>query len=742
MKLHFSFPLCASVAAIMAMGIVEASAQTKPNDNPNTAEGSPSGGITDIIVTAERRASSVQNTPLAITAVTGQSLADRQVQSLADLTDSLPSVNLNPVLGTGRIAIRGVGLDTTQSGSEGRVAFHVDGIYISRPTSTISALYDVDRIEVVRGPQGTLYGRNATAGAINVITRDPGSDFGGYLRASYGNFDAIHTEGAVSIPLSSELAVRFSGQITDRDGWGKNLTTGKDINDAKTQSARAVLQWKPSDGINIRLSGDFHHENDSDYAVRFLGRGGDPNIPPLAFQLGGSVPANLRDTFSGTQQANRRKFYGGALSAEFDLNGATLTSLTGYRHSNTNLLNDADNTQILVVDFLQKEKADQFSQEVRLSGSFDRGQWVGGLYYFNETIRGSNAFSPGTSLISRTAPLPPFIAQGFYSGGRLKTNAYAVFGQIEYEPIDKIKAILGGRYSYEEKSTNEFFFNNFNVPYTNPSIYPVQRTVSRRASFHSFTPRISLEYRPDRDLMLFATYARGFKSGGFSLGQLQPAFDPETLDDYELGLKGDFLDRRLRINLAGFLYKYRNLQVSRVTTVGAQTVNAARAKIYGVEGELTAIPVPQLQFDLTAAYLHARYRDFMTADPARPQLGVLDLAGNELIQSPPYTITLGVQYGIETPFGEVTLRGEGNWIGRVFFSPYNRPEVSQPSYAKYNAFLNMDFSNGMTASLFVRNITDKTTVGYSYVTTSLYGSNIVGALAAPRTYGVELGWKF
>jgi iron complex outermembrane receptor protein len=740
----------ASVIALAASvaGPVGQEQPAAPQDRPGAApaEAPPLAvndgtGIGDIVVTASRRRDTVQNTPMAVTAVDGGALASRQIVNLQDLASSLPSVTINPTLGQGRIAIRGVGLDTTQSGSEGRVALHLDGVYISRPSATLSNMFDVDRVEVVRGPQGTLYGRNATAGAINVITNDPARTLGGYLRLTGGNYDLFRAEGALNVPLADDLQFRIAGQITERGGYGRNLTTGKDINDARTRSVRGILKWEPTPDIDVRLSSDYHREHDADYAYHYLGPG-NPAVVPVGIRIGGTVSSDIRDTTADTQQANRREFYGANLTVNAHSGIFTLTSVTGYRQSNTAYQGDADDTNALVTVSNQFERAHQWSQEFRSSANFNRGSALMGVYLFDETINGYNLFAPITR--ATTLGKPDTLATGYRSGGRLRTQAIAVFGEVRYEIVDRLTLVAGGRYSYERKSADEFTSGvNVTLDYVPGVAPPITKTSDQAVDFRAFTPTASFEWRPMAGVLAYATYAQGFKSGGYALGQLAPPFQPERLDDYEIGLKADWLNHRLRTNIAAFYYDYSNLQVSKVLTTGAQTVNAARARVKGVEAEITALPLPHLQFDLTAAYLDGEYLDFETSDPVRPTLGVLDLAGNPLSQAPAYMVNAGLQYTVETNVGKVTLRGEGNWVGRTYFNPFHRTDISQKPYAKFNAFVTYESPSGRwSGSLFVRNITNQDTLSFAYTISPLFGGGIMGAFDPPRTFGGEIGVKF
>ena len=729
--------LWAMLAGSVALAPLAAQAQSAAAAPAESAAAQPDEGIADIVVTAERRATSVQDTPLAVSAVSGDNLRGREINTLENLAPSLPNVNFGKNVGFARVAIRGVGLDTTVAGQEGRVAVHTDGVYISRPSAAISSFFDVDRVEVVRGPQGTLYGRNATGGAINVITNDPKQEFGGYARLTAGNYGLVASEGAITGPVSDTLSARFAYTITRRGGYGKNLLDGSDIDDDKEMAIRGKLRFAPTANFDITLAADYFQQDDNAFVYHFLGRG-SPTVVPFGTVLGGRVAANPRDMYSETDQINTRRFYGFSAIANLDLGAATLTSITAYRSSKLDYQSDADGTDALVSRFQIQEDADQFSQELRLGGTAGRLKWVVGAYYFSEDIFANNAFRPMRRLVG---PTP--LAQGVDYRGDMTTRAYAVFGQADYELVDRLSITVGARYSSERKGIDSRGVVDFVTPYnaTRPLNYNQFQDDSVRQS--SFTPRLGVQFKPNDDVMLYATYAKGFKSGGYAVTSIAPPLRPEKLTDYEGGIKAEWFDRRLRTNLSAFYYDYADLQVQKIDGAAAIPLNAAQATVKGVELEFVAKPVSALELSGNISYLDATFDSFVTGDTARPALGNIDLAGNRLQQAPKYTVNLAAAYRVPVGSGSVTLRGEMNYVDRVFFSFYNRPEVSQPANTKYNAFLNYAANgDGLNASLWVRNLTNRRTVSSSQVSAGFVGFPIMGAFDPPRTYGVTFGITF
>lgn len=698
----------------------------------------PVTGLDEIVVTAQRRATAIQDTPLAINAVGGEEMAARQITDLESLSAALPNVNFGRNVGFARIAIRGIGLDTTTTGQEGRVAYHLDGVYISRPSATGGTFFDIDRVEVVRGPQGTLYGRNATAGAINVITNDPTDTVEGFVRTTIGNYNLVTAEGAIGGPLVGPFSGRIAGQFVKRDGYGRNLFLNEDQDDADTQSLRGKLRFAPTDTFDVVVSADYHSEDDHNYTYHYLGAG-KAGVVPLGQRLGGTTAEDPRDGYSDSATQNRRTFRGLAAVANWELPWATLTSISGFRDSRVRWSSDQDNTQVAVTVFNMVERSKQYTQELRLAGDYGRGNWLVGAYYFKEDIFGYNDFTPMTRAVVGGANT---LARGLFYGGDIEAESYAIFGQVDFDITDSLTLTLGARYSDESKDVDEFTTRlDVATPAGAPAI--IRATQQASVSTDSVSPRIGLQYEISPDAMVYVSYSKGFKSGGFNLGAINAAYEPEELASYEVGVKADWFDGRLRTNVSAFDYKYDNLQVQKVVGAAVQVLNAASAEIRGIEAEFKALPTERIELGLDVSLLDSKYKNFSTSDPARAELGVIDLSGNQLSQAPDYTISASAQYTLPTAIGEFRFRAESRWVDKVFFSPFNVVETSQDANNKINLFVNYTHPAGQwTASAFVRNLTDENTVASSQVSASLFAFPVLGAFEPPRTFGVELGYAF
>lgn len=701
--------------------------------------------VAEIIVTAQKRSESIQDAPIAISAIGGEALAEQQIADFQGLATYIPNVNFGSSIGFGRIAIRGLGTDTSNPGQEGRVAYHLDGVYIARLYATLSGLFDVDRVEIVRGPQGTLYGRNATGGAVNVITRNPTDELEGYGRLTVGNYGLVSTEAAISGPLADGVSARVAFRSTDHDGYGKNFFTGTGNDDAHVRSARAKLRLEPGSDWDIVLAADYHRERDHNYQYLFFGPSRDDFVP--FFGLDATRAPDPRDSNEETPSRNRREIYGFTGTANWDPGFAELTSITAYRNSKRRWSSDQDKTEVVLSKFSQIENAEQFSQEVRLAGDFERGTWIVGGYYFHEKVFGDVRVSPLSNLMLSaflSRPGTDVLLFGPNLTGTLRTNAYAAFGEVQYELVPSLTLTVGGRYSEEKKSIDEGSTAGIDTRPFVPTGAPLLRAFQKDSSTdRNFSPRVVLEYQPNDSITAYATYAKGFKSGGYSVGSVQPPFFPEKLTDYEVGVKTEWLNRRIRANAAAFYYDYTDLQVQKVTGTSSLFLNAAEATVKGLELEVVALPTRELELTFNGSLLDSEFDELATADPARPELGVLDLAGNKLTQAPDYKFTVGVAYTIPTADGSLRLSADATWVDRVYFSIFNRDIVSAPAHATYNAFARYENeTGGWSLSAFIKNIANKDVISSAFVSSNFHGYPLQGTYEPPRTFGVEFGYRF
>ncbi|MBV1686263.1 TonB-dependent receptor [Novosphingobium sp. G106] len=777
---HFLHVLMVSTALLPASALAQSSGAA--------AEGSAQevGEIGDIVVTAQKRSESVQKVPLAVTAIGSDALREAGITNVDALSSSVPALQIGQSYGSANISLRGISLNAVNFGAENPVAFHVDGVFLARPTGVLGSFFDMQRVEVLRGAQGTLYGRNATGGSINLITADPTRELSGYAQLTYGEYNHIGGEGAISGPLGSEdLLFRLSFRTDDRDGWGKNEFTGRDIDDNKERAIRGKLLFNATDTLRIKLQADYAESDDHQtphYGGTPLGTVPWGVLLPSAFSpapipLGGTLPTRTRDISSEAEPSRHNSFWGASMTVDWALGAVDLKSITAYRGIDTTNQGDLDQTSAVLAVAGLFEKSRQVSQEFQLSHQGDKSNWILGAFYFHEKDDGQApvAFSDILFQPLGIAPIPApgTLRQGYYAGSQVKTDAYALFGQYTREVVDRLRVTIGARYSIERKSAiNQGAFNlvdafDQRVFETRPdsSTLTIQcgkglptigfGTVPCTPSktFRAFTPKLGLEFQATSSTLLYASVSKGFKSGVYNLGAVQPPVNPENIWDYEAGIKSTLLGGRLRANLSGFYYDYKDLQVNRVVIANALLENAAVAKIYGLEAEIVAKPTEAFQIDLTAAYLNATFSSFITADNARPagdgvtidEFGnpAFNLKGNRLAQSPKFSGKFGATYTIPVSPGNISVRGEAVYTSKIFWTPYNLEATSTAARTRFNASINFEsVDRHWTASLNARNIANKVRVTNGFVSTLLTGFVVNGYVEAPRTIDFTVGYHF
>lgn len=751
------FGASASVLCLaFVAGTAHAQAVSAGKATPAVAESATS--VQEIIVTAERRRSSIQTTPIPMNAVSGMSLEKQQITDLSSLSTELPSVSFSRIAGDARVFIRGIGLDSITPGSDPRVAIYTDGAYNPRAQAALSSFYDIERVEVLSGPQGTLYGRNATAGAINIISRDPGNQLNGYGTLTLGDYGTVRLEGAVGGPLTDSVSGRLAFQTSDHSGYGKNIVTGGDVDDESTRAVRGKIKIDEHPLV-ATLQADYFLEDDHSGGYHFFGE--PPGKTLFATTIGGTAPTNPRD-YAGPGPDTRIEAYGPTLTLEYSLGRLLLTSISAYKHVDAHTFSSPDTStlaaELLPLDIL--EKSDSFSEETRLSGKVGPVDLVAGAYYFHEWNMAGN--QGGVNTLYFTGGDVNFLSGAVDDRGTQVTNAYAVFTQNTVNITDKLGLDLGARYSIEQRkdiTTNSF---DLAVPYVRfPLFAPSPGDVATEGShtWYAFNPKVGVHYKVTKDIFLYASWSTGFKSGGFNVAFSQPPFNPEKITDIEAGVKADLLDKKLRVNLGGFHYGYDNLQVNLVGgPSGTQliTENAAKATLYGAELNVTAVPMKDLEIHFDADYLHSQYDDYTTKDPAglytgqplpdgtkaNPD-GSYSLAGHPLTYAPDWRLHGSVAYTFHAGDIGITPRADATYTGLAYFSPFSLPYVSQPAYTLVDLSVNVTLGDrGWSGSMFVKNATDQfyklsATIGSSFI-----GYPIVGLVGTPRTFGVSVTKRF
>jgi iron complex outermembrane recepter protein len=666
------------------------------------------GNQDEIIVTAERRAANVQRVPITINTFSGEQLQAQGVDNTADLQARTPGFLMSSNIVFAQPYLRGIGNSTLTIGSDSSVAVHVDGVYMTRPAAAFQDLFDVERVEVLKGPQGTLYGRNATGGVINIITQAPTDTFTARGDLTLGNYNRVTVNGTISGPLSDNVAGRLTAMSSTRDGYVRNLYNGTRLEDEDVQAIRGALRFEPSSDLSITLSADALRERDT--------RGdGLKSVITGAGSAGYSIPPDPHDVRKDYQNHTNVDLAGASARVEWDLGDVTLHSLTAFRHSAFNLALDldlSDNAHSYVDP--ETENSDTWTQEVSLAsdgaGPFE---WIAGVFYLNEDADTLfNIFQPGINT---------------HPNGFNQTTAWATFGQASLWANDQLRFTLGGRYSEETKDAR--VITNFPAP---------TQTQTGEHSWSAFTPHASIDFFPTENTMLFLSATRGFKSGGFNAtARGLPRFDPEFVWSYEGGVKSSFDEGRLRTNLSVFHYDYQDLQVrALVSGIISGVTNAAAATVDGAEAEVVYRPMDNTTFNLGVSYLDATFDDFPTTNPDVGPTPI-NLAGNSLPRAPNWQISFGAEHAFELGAGTLTVRGDWAYQSETFFDEFNDPTRRQKPFSTLAGRVTYEPAGAAwSLALWGRNLTDE-----DYITNTLRSAGTYGTAyqyGPPMTFGVTL----
>jgi iron complex outermembrane receptor protein len=482
-----------------------------------------------------------------------------------------------------------------------------------------------------------------------------------------------------------------------------------------------MVKIEPADTFALLLSGEYYYQNDNGNPWHYVGPG-RPDVVPLGTRLGGVVPQDPRDIASNRDSARESRVSGlAAIATWTPLPGLAVKSTTAYRDSFSDSTSDADGSSPALLRLDHTESARQFSQELQLTYQDDRVEAVGGLYYFDERVSGST--------LVRLLFVNPFAFAG--SGpGVGNTKAYAAYGQLGVKLTDALTVTGALRYSHEKRDA---VGSSGGVP-----------VPFREASWNSLTPKVIVDYQVSDRIKLYASAGKGFKSGTFLIGNANPVVNPENVWAYEAGIKSEFLDRRLQVNLAAFWYDYTDLQVSRVVGNTTLTENAASARIRGVEAEISARPMERNTFSVNGAYLDARFQDYRTPDAVRPELGALNLAGKHLPYSPKWTFNIRDEQRF--PVGadqEISVSADYTYTSRLYHDPFNLMSRGSDAYGIFNARVAYEVGGGdWSIALWGRNLTDKLVRTTTIASVAAVGFPLIGSLNEPPSYGIDLAVRF
>lgn len=766
-------------------------------DSSPTAAGEPVPG--EIIVTARKTNELLRETPVAVTAVTAEQIKEAQINTVFDLQRIAPSLSLatGGPGGTGVLflSIRGQTNGRAGSTSDPAIATYVDGVVIARPTAGNFALLDVAQTEVLRGPQGTLFGRNTTGGALNMRTVDPDGTLTGYVRGQYGNFDSKSLEGAVSVPIQGdELGFRIAGSYQEHDGYGVRAIQG-----GRAQAldyawgARATLKWAPSElPITVTLRGDMTRFKDNGIlsdviAVNPKYKPLGPSGPSLAdiFALRGLNPndfvippngnARFYATYGDTRSYNapfepldEARMGGVSGTIDLKLGQVDLKSITAWRETKSENAGDLDGMPLRAIGFDTQYRQHQFSQELQASVTSGSLDLIAGAYYFTEK-GGETSLSGQFNFIGDLLGAP---TRYTIDPSDFKSTTRALYAQANYHVTDALRFTAGYRHTWDTRSLVRYTrVQSEGGPVTCSAIpgAPLDKCfLPYSAKFNYPAWTVGLDYKASDDVFVYLKSSSASLAGGFNTRPAPPgrqAIEPEKVTDIEAGIKLSTLDRRLQANLAVFHSWGKDVQRTSTVQVGPNyftiTNNAGSTRSYGAEFDMTVAPWQGMEVNAGAAYLHSQYKkgSFLedAVDPTDPAKSVkIDRSGEPIPLSPEWQFNIGATQSIELPIGILKLHADYQWVDKKFINtktarPGAGPEELElvalfnkygqvPSYGVLNGRIALELNNHLELSVFGRNLAAKKYL--TYVFDAYDVGFATGSPGLPRTYGVGVGFKF
>jgi iron complex outermembrane receptor protein len=756
-----------SGAAAMTSGAAQAQVTETPAAADTVAPQQQEASGNDIVITARRTSERLQDVPVAVTAFGAAALTSRNIDTLDQIAKFTPNIRFDgaAALSGGNynatVFIRGVGQNDFAIFSDPGVGFYVDDVYYARSIGGVMDAVDIDSVQVLRGPQGTLFGKNTIGGAVLINTAQPDlNDTTGRIEATYGSYDRIDVKGAINIPIVSDVAaLRISGATLNRNGYVKRLLDGGTQGDRSSQMIRAKLRIQPSDALTIDIGGDYTRARETSAPSDLLAVGNAPGVAGIPFLVNYNtyvaptrgiiapngqptlnpsfITASPFETWAGGPNDNDLDLWGVQGVVAYDFGSATLKSITAYRDMRAYFTRDGDNTPFTFRQTTNRDKQWQFSQELQLTGKMldDRLSYVLGGYYFKEKASDIATADLAIGLAPPLAP-PPFTPAVFIRN-YTDNHSYAAYGQVDFEIVPRLSITLGGRYTSDKK-----VFTSINTRQRDNVLFI---NVTREATFKKFTPRLGLNFKASSDLLLYASFSRGFKQGGFNGRPLTSAaevtqYAPETLDTYEAGIKAQWLDGTLTTNLAAFHSIYNDMQLTVNQTPINFVANAAKGKIDGFELETVMRPARWLSFNAALGYIDARYTE--VGEGLGPtQILPITLASH-FVKAPEWTVTTGVELTHEFgDGGKAAFRTDLSMYSRIYHDVANSPLATDDGYTLVNARLSYTLpGQAVQLSVFGTNLTNEL---------YLVSGNVSGGFGLaeasygrPREWGVSASYRF
>ena len=721
--------------------------------------------VEEIVTTAQKRSQNIQDVPLVINSYSELSLRNSGVNTVADLQLTVPGFVFQRNVSQSSPFLRGVGSEVSSPGTESSIATHVDGVYIARPSATLSDIFDVDRVEVIKGPQGTLYGRNATGGVVNIINKRPElGEFSGTVRGTLGNENTRKIEAAINIPFGESSAYRLSVNYHKNDGFGRNVVLDEAVDFTDTLNFRHQYLIDFSDEVSLRFFAS-HYDSERGTGTTFENiTYPDSWFSDPSLLIRDDDPRTIINDVPETVEFKGHS-YGAELNWDFDK--VSLKSLTAFSNSEYLFISDFDGTNFnLFGVFGQDETSDAFTQEFQFTSNNDGPlQWTAGLYFFEEDAE-TNFYAidagadfgnigPGTTVDLDSAFT-------FLQRGLVDTSAQAIFGQFDYEVDEQLSFTLGLRYSQENKklSTQGFSVAPFSVNGGAPilTIPQASATFANRGAatgtplsfdqdYSSVTPRFVVNYRTSDDVLLWASATEGFKSGGANIRGGNPAeVEEESLWSYEGGIKSTLLDGSLTLNVTGYYYDFENIQLNVTSPENIANNNFTRdllnvgdVRTIGIEVDAIYYPTEHLKLYANFARQNAEFvTDFTAADATQGNV-VSNINGNPLPRAPDLNYTVGADYQWNLDNGgNLKLHGDYTYRDEIFFDIFGNAPLREDSFGTANTRLSYTAPDQKwDVALFVKNIADTT---YRVNRTFFFGEFTV--VGEPRTFGINAGYNF
>lgn len=695
-------------------------------------------GVADIIVTGTKASAAqrAQDVPIAVSVVSGAAIDDQSIRDLTELGYRLPNLRLQPTglnPGHASYSMRGIGGNSSTPSDEPVVVTVLDGMVLGTSVGAAFQTFDLEAVEVFRGPQGVLFGKNATGGVVNVRTRRPTGKTELVLRGTFGSYDRYGGAFAAEAPIAGDaLAGRLAAIYDHQGGFFKDVNfPGNRVGGAaETLTVRPSLLVRPADNLDINIIGEYFEAKGDGGVFRTL------SDATIATSLFGAAPCVRRDICRTEQSSSDQDSQHIIGEANLDLGSVLLTSITAYRElSLANRDVDADGTAAPIFLFRRLNfDQSQFSQEVRAAGSVldDTLSFVAGVYYFNQNWLWNELREIQTS---------PASAVRFVGGkAHQKHTSSAIFGQLDYNILPSLSLVVGGRYTDERKVMDISSLVAGNCLTIAACNFGFNNLVFKSGKF---SPKIGLEWQPGEHALVYANFTRGFRAGGFnsrhaSLVVPNP-YDDEEVKAYEIGVKSDLFDRLLRVNVSAFRNEFSGLQRSilEVTPAGPVTVvrNAASAIIKGVEAEVSLAPAQGLRFDLAGSYTDAGYKAFNGVGLTPAQVRRLGLE-----RAPEWTFAAGVNYEVQvTDSAKMTTAVNYSYTSDYAASTLNLLGIKVPSLNIVDANIAVDFNDHLRVSLYGKNLTDEI---YGTLTTVQMPLLLSETIAPPRTFGVQVDYRF